>query len=136
MLWNSILKLQNKAVVIKNILTILKLMKFAEKQVKKFIEENNIHTEHYAVFGGALWIDNNQENREKYGNQLKKDGDDGLAAFKKTSKIGRAWTGLGIKEVHKPAVSFSLLVHIFIENQIVSCRRKVILQYRLHEPKH
>ena len=69
------------------------------KAVKKFIEENNIHTEHYAVFGGALWIDNNQENREKYGNQLKKDGDDGLAAFKKTSKIGRAWTGLGIKEV-------------------------------------
>lgn len=76
------------------------------KAVKKFIEENNIHTEHYAVFGGALWIDNNQENREKYGNQLKKDGDDGLAAFKKTSKIGRAWTGLGIKEVHKPHVSF------------------------------
>ncbi len=55
------------------------------KAVKEFIEENNIHTEHYAVFGGALWIDNNQENREKYGNQLKKDGDDGLAAFKKTN---------------------------------------------------
>lgn len=67
------------------------------KAVKKFIEENNIHTEHYAVFGGALWIDNNQENREKYGNQLKKDGDDGLAAFKKTSKNRQSVDWIGNK---------------------------------------
>lgn len=76
------------------------------KAVKAFLEENNIHTEYYAIFGEALYIDDNQENRDKYGNQLKKYGEDRTVAFKKTSKIGRAWTESGIKEVHKPHVSF------------------------------
>lgn len=76
------------------------------KAAKEFLEENNIHTKYYAIFGGALCIDDNQKNRDKYGNQLKKYGENRTVAFKKTSKIGRAWTESGIKGVHKPHVSF------------------------------
>ena len=77
-----------------------------EKSVKSFLDENGIHTDYYAVFREALYIDDNPDNREKYGNQLMKHSVDGVVAFKKSSKIGRAWNELSIKGAYEPHVSF------------------------------
>lgn len=72
-----------------------------KKSVKSFFNENNIHTNCHVIFREALYIDDNPENREKYGNQLMKHSIDGVVAFKKKSKIGRAWIKSGIKRVNK-----------------------------------
>ena len=77
-----------------------------EKSVKSFLDENGIHTDYYAISRDKLWIDDTEENRNQFGSQLTKYGEQGLVAFKKTSKIGKKWTMLNVKKVRKPFVPF------------------------------
>ncbi len=74
--------------------------------VKNFFKRFDITTNRYAIYDGKLWIEDCKENRNKFGKQLAVKGKNGVVPFKKTSKIGKAWSALNIQEARKPFVGF------------------------------